>query len=275
MKIEVHSAQFDEAYALVQQWQRRVRAVRRQFLYYAVQKTYDDLLGYLPSDRKELRASLRMQKIRGLPDSVDGYVIHSAPKGRAIAQAESENAVVYVAAKSNLMRSVPKETSLLEAYSPWTVDTLPYPPDQKTANVISRRVSKREVNRVRQMRLRDRPKWRREMIKDGIRVYQRGLEPKARETLTVPDTAFESLRLEFGLGGEPSKPHWRKAILKLALRGGAGMIARKREFTKAMTSLSFTAWERWPRKTVGFVTVAGAKRFVPFQQRLGLRVGRR
>jgi len=274
LKVEVQSAQFDEAYALVQQWQKRARAVRRQFLYLAVQKTYDDLLGFLPSDRKELRTSLRMQKIRGLPDSVDGYVIRSIPKGRAIAQAESENAVIYVAAKSHLMRSVPKETALLEAYSPWTLETLPYPPDPKTANVISRRVSKREVNRVRQMRLRDRPEWRRQMIKEGIKVHRPGLEPKAGNTPSVPDTAFESLRLEFGLGGEPAKPHWRKAILKLALRGGTGMIARKREFTRAMTSLSFNAWERWPKRTTGFATLAEAKRYVPFQQRLGLRLGR-
>jgi hypothetical protein len=204
---------------------------------------------------------------------VDGYIIRSLPRGRSIAKAESENAVIYVSAKNNLMRSVPKETALLEAYSPWTLETLPYPPDPKTADVISRRVSRREVTRVRRMRLRDRPEWRRQMIKEGIRVAQPGLRPRVGDTQAVPDTAFESLRLEFGLGGEPAKPHWRKAILKLALRGGTGMIARKREFTKAMTSLSFKSWERWPKRITGFASVAEAKRYVPFQKRLGLRLG--
>lgn len=274
MKIEVDTAQFEEAYALVKQWQDRARAVRRQFLYRAAQGVHEDVLGFLPSDRKELRHSLKMQKIRGLPDSVDGYLIRSVPKGRAVAKSEVETTVIYVATKDHLMRAAPEATIILEEYSPWTLETLPYAPDTKTADVISRRVSPREVTRVRLMRNRDRPAWRRRMVKEGIKMAGAGLAPRPRGMEAIPDTAFESLRLEFGLGGEPSKPHWRKAILKLALRGGAGMIARKREFARAMTSLTFTSWQRWPRRTTGFVTVTEARKYVPFQKRLGLRVGR-
>jgi len=273
LKIEFDT-NFSEVRALVAEWQRRAIAVRRQFLFLAVAGVYDDVIGLLPSDRKQLRRSLKMQQIRGLPDSVDGYVIRSIPMGRAVSKSESDTTVVYVAAKTGLMRSIPKETVLLEQYSPWTTETLPYAPDPKTADVITRRVSPREVVRVRLLRKRDKVKWKRQMIEEGIKAAGIGLEPQARETLAIPDTAFESLRLEFGLGGAPAKPHWRKAITKLALRGGTGMIARKREFTRAMTDLSFKSWERWPRRTAGFATVAEAKRYVPFQKRLGLRLAR-
>lgn len=275
MRLEVDTSELKEAVDLVAQWQKRAVAVRRQFLYRAVDGVYDDIMGILPSGRKELRRSLKMQRIRGLPEAVDGYVIRSIPKGAAVAKAETEYTVIYVASKTGLMKPVPAETKLLEDYSPWTAETLPYAPDPKTADVISRRVSPREVTRVRRMRRADKPTWRREMIKAGIKMPGIGLTPAKRETPAVPDTAFESLRLEFGLGGEPAKPHWRRAILKLALRGGTGMIARKREFTRAMTDLSYRSWERWPLNVVGFSTVAAAKRYVPFQKRLGLRVGRK
>ena len=236
---------------------------------------YDDLLGYLPSDRKELRESLRMQRIRGLPDRVDGYVIRAIPKRRAIAREATDNTVVYVAVKDNLMRSPPKETLLLQKYSPWTLETLPYAPDPKTADVVSRKVSRREVIKVRRMRTQQRATWRREMIQAGVRLSPVGVRPIMADPETTPDLAFESMRLEFGLGGEPAKPHWRRAILWLAVRGGTGMIARKREFARAMTDPGYRAWERWPRRGPGFVSVAQAKRYVPFQKRLGLRVGGR
>ena len=275
MTITVDPVQFKEAHALVKQWRERATAVRRQFLYRAVTGVYDDLLGYLPSDRKELRDSLQMQRIRGLPDSVDGYIIRSVPKRRAVAREDVDNTVIYVAVKDNLMRPAPKETLLLEKYSPWTMETLPYSPDPKTANVMSRKVSKREVIKVRRMRTQQRATWRREMIQAGVRLPPVGVRPLMTEPEPVPDTAFESMRLEFGLGGEPAKPHWRRAILWLAVRGGTGMIARKREFTRAMTDLEYRAWERWPKRGIGYVPVARAKRYVPFQKRLGLRVGRR
>lgn len=272
MTIVFDAGEFNAAYALVKQWQARARAVRKQFLYRVTDRAYHDVLNYLPSDRKELRQSLRMQSIRGLPDSVDAYVIRSTPRGQAVARADEEATVIYVAVKSNLMRAAPEATLILEEYSPWTLETLPYAPDPKTADVMTRRVSKREVNKVRRLRTRDRPKWRRRMIEAGVRGIGRGQEPRPRETSAVPDTAFESLRLEFGLGGAPSKPHWRKAILKLALRGGAGMIARKREFTRAMTDPTYRAWEMWPRRADGYASVAEARQYVPFQKRLGLRV---
>jgi hypothetical protein len=275
LRVDVDAFDFKDAAALVAQWQKRAVAVRRQFLFRAVDGVYNDILGILPSSRKTLRSSLKMQRIRGLPESVDGYVIRSTPMGAVVPKAEVESTVIYVAVKNNLMRSPPKETLLLQQYSPWTVETLPYAPDPKTSDVMSRRVSPREVLRVRRMRNRDRTTWRREMIAAGIRLPPVGVRPRMADPEAIPDTAFESLRLEFGLGGEPAKPHWRKAILKLALRGGTGMIARKREFTRAMTDLSYRAWERWPKRVNGFATLAESKRYVPFQKRLGLRVGGR
>lgn len=274
MKVEFDSGNFQDAVALVGQWPERARAVQKQFLYRAVSKVYHDVLGLMPSDRRELRRSLRMQRIRGLSDKADGYLIRSIPKGAAVTKSEDRAVVLYVARRTGLMIPIPEATSILEKYSPWTIDTLPYAPDPKTATVISRKVSPREVVKVRKLRKRDRPAWRQEMDTAGIRTSPSIFQPRPNQVGAIPDTAFESLRLEFGLGGEPSKPHWRRAILGLARRGGTGMIARKREFTRAMTDASFQSWKAWPRKLSGFATVAEAKRYMPFQKRMGLRVTR-
>jgi len=272
VKIEVGTANFQEALALVKEWRKRAVAVRKQFLYRATNKAYNDLLNALPASRRELRRSLRVQGIRGLPDNVDGYVICATPRGRTIAKAEEENTVIYVAVKAHLMEAAPEETIILQEFGPWTLDTIPYAPDERTANVISRRVSPREVIRVRKLRRGDRPELRKRMRKAGVRGVGAGFTAKPREVAAIPDAAFESLRLEFGLGGEPAKPHWGKAILKLALRGGTGMIARKREFTRAMTDLNYQAWKMWPKPVSGYTTIAQAKQYVPFQKRLGFRI---
>jgi len=268
--IKVDTSEFEKARALVKQWPKRSKAVRKQFLRRAVQGTFEDLTTLLPLG--SIKKSLDVRAIRGLPDGAEGYVIRSVPRGRAIPKQDNEVEVIYVAAKKKLMKAVPEETKLLEEYSPWTTDTLPYAPDNKTADVVSRRVSRREVVRVRKLRKKDKPEWRRRMVAAGIRFDKSAFTPKPRLVQAVADVAFESLRLEFGLGGAPSKPHWRKSILKLAQRGRAGMIARKREFVKAMTDSTYRGWEVWLKPVGRYVTINEARRYVPFQKRLGIRV---
>jgi len=274
VKIVVDTKEFDKACALVQEWERRARAVRRQFLYYAARDLYNDVLSFMPADRKTLRQSMVLESVRGLPDSEDAYVIRSVSRGRKVTEDNADTSAIYISAKTNLMERVPEATLILQEFSPWTLDTIPYTPDSKTAESISRRVSPREITRIRKLRKRDRPVWRRRMKKEGIREMGTNFEPRPRGMITVPDTAFESLRLEFGIGGSPSKPHWRKAILKLVLRGAPGMISKKPEFVRAMMDPKFHAWEMWPKHTSGYVSTAVAKRYVPFQKRLGIRVSR-
>lgn len=270
--IEIDTKEFDEARELTKEWVKRSRAVRGQFLFMSARKVHRDILGILPSDRRDLRRSLKFQRIR-LPSIYNGYTIRSDSPGSVMTQEDATSSVIYVAAKQHIMRSVPEETLILEDYSPWTLETLPYPPDSKTADSISRRVSRREVDRVRRMRLKDRPVWMRRIRDAGLKPAGAPFEPAPKAVRTMPDVAYESLRLEFGLGDSPAKPHWRKSIVKLALRGGAGMIARRSEFVRAMTTLSYRGWESWPRKPEdGTVPVSVARAYVPFQKRLGLRV---
>ena len=90
----------------------------------------------------------------------------------------------------------------------------------------------------------------------------------------VPDVAYDSLRLEFGLGGMPSKPHWRPAILKLASGGLTGMIRTNREISQTMTDPTYQGWRNWrPQGVAGTISISQAGRYTPFQNVLGIQLG--
>jgi hypothetical protein len=242
-------------------------------LYLAAREVFEEVKERIPNGYRPLKKSLEMALIHGLPDNTAGYVIRSVPKQRAIKKAAVDTTVLYVTARANSMRPVPKIVSILEEHSPWTADTLPIQPDPKVADVTSRRVSERVVDKVRKMRERDRMVWKRKFNEVGAReMRQGGLVKATRQMRAIPDTAFESVRLEFGLGGFGAHPHWRPSLIRLAVRGGAAMIARKRVFVRAMTDPDFRGWLSWPRPVTERAMVSELKRYVPFQKKLGVRV---
>jgi hypothetical protein len=180
VKAVIASPALSKVVMLTKEWKLRVRAIEHHFLKQAVSRVYDDLLGYIPSDRGELRDSLRVDRIRGLSDNAVGYAIRSVSSPVRTTRDSKEDVVVYIATKSNLMQKAPKSTTILEEYSPWTLETLPYPPDPKTADVISRRVSRREVTKVTKARKRDLPKVRALLKESGIRAGDLRTPTKAK-----------------------------------------------------------------------------------------------
>lgn len=260
---------------LVGELSARMRAVQRMLPYFASAHTLDHVREKVPQGAKDLKKALRISRIKGLPDNQTGYVIHAVPRGKATKRSEEESTVLYVSPKSNLLRPVPKSVRILEEHSPWTVDTLPFQPEVRTSVVVSRSVNPRVVAKVREDRQRDRPIWRRKMVEAGLRETRKDKRIRRNRALkAIPDVAYDSLRLEFGLGGMPSKPHWRPAILKLASGGLAGMIRSNREISRTMTDPNYQTWRSWkPSELKGTVSILQAMRYVPFQHVLGIRLG--
>lgn len=260
---------------LVGELSERVRTVQRMLPYYASAHTIDHVREKAPRGAVELKRALRISRVKGLPDNQTAYVVHAVPRGKATKRSEEESTVLYVSAKPNLLRRVPDSVRILEDHSPWTVDTLPFQPDVRTSVVVSRSVNPRVVGKVRESRKRDRPVWRRKMLDAGLRETRKDQRIRRNRALkAIPDVAYDSLRLEFGLGGMPSKPHWRPAILKLASGGLAGMIRSNREISRTMTDPNYQSWRSWkPPEARGTVSILQAMRYVPFQHVLGIRLG--
>lgn len=259
------------ALKLTQEWPLRARAVRNRFLSLVVTEIYEDLLGNIPDDHSDLRGSLGISRITGLPDSAFGLVIHSRVKWSRLDKSSIDTCVLYVSAKSKLLQRVPPEIRVLEEFSPWTVDTLPFQPDAKVATVVSRKVRPSTVGRVRGERIRDRRKWVRQLNQLGIRETRKDKRLPERGVRAVSDLEFESVRLEFGLGGSKAVPHWRPAILQVNSRGGIGTITRRREFGKAFLSAGFGGWRPWLKAHYPRAAMRRVLRYRSFQKKLGIR----
>jgi hypothetical protein len=258
---------------LVGEWRERGEALQKQFVYRATAWARHELLDHIPSDHDVLRESLQISKVTGTPKAEPAYAIEAMARSLSLGAVDVGKILLYVHAKPHQLRVLPPEVQVLIDYGPWTAATLPFKPDPKIAVVVSRSAGPRSVQKVESARLRDRRVWKRLLEQRGIRVKPMAQQLQLNSQVrALPDVALESAKLEFGLGGVTAQPHWRPTIAKLASRRGTGIITRRREFVKAMTSVGFNAWKLWPKKVPRRIRLSAARKFVPFQKRLGVRI---
>ena len=81
--------------------------------------------------------------------------------------------------------------------------------------------------------------------------------------------AFDALRLEFGLNGGASKPHWHPALK--ALRGALREIANKKHLVRAMTDPEYRGWKRPKGRKERAIAAAKMRDYVDFQKALRVR----
>jgi hypothetical protein len=258
---------------LLPQWLKRTERFQRYLPYLAAKYVRNELLERIPKTEEwsAYRASLDIAKVTGTPRDLFAYTLRSNMRDRRVRQVDAPKTVLYVRSKNRLRRVKP-EIEILEKYSPWTLQTIPFMPKRGDALVITRRVSKREIVAIEKKRLKDRPKWRRELDREGHREVKKDNKLKfPQKAHGMPDVAFEVLRLEFGLGGVKGKPHWRPSIRQLKTTGFKSMLRRDRSLKRVFTDPTFRGWKRWPPKTRNKVRIGEARNYLPFQKKLGIR----
>jgi hypothetical protein len=273
VKATVQAVGLKKLSRLVEEWQARSEALRKQFVYRVAAWAHHSLLDRIPSDYDLLHESLRISRVIGTPRSEPVYAVEAAARSKTLGELDAGNTLLYVQVKPHQMRAVPVEVQVLIEHGPWTASTLPFRPDPKVAVIVSRTSGSRATKRVEAARIRDRRIWKRKLERQGLRVSPPAQQLQLnRQVRALPDVALESMKLEFGLGGVAAKPHWRPTISKLASRRGAGIIARRREFVKAMVSVGFSAWKTWPKRVPRRIRLSEARKFVAFQKKLGVRI---
>lgn len=255
---------------LLREWPERTERFLHYFAYVAASQSLARIKSKMPSkaEWKRYKHALHVTRVSG----VSAYAIKAETKrGGRGRQREPAKEVVYVRATKRRKRR-DRTVTVLEKYNPWTWDTLPFTPGRSDAVIVTRRVREREMTKVAEARKGDKRKWQKELSAAGARVRKRNLAnvkvPK-RKAKVVPDLAFEALRLEFGLGGSESKAHWRPGIrgfLKSLPR-----IGRRKEIIRTFTDPKYSGWKMWPPKAKGQVNVGEARKFAPFQKRLGIK----
>lgn len=163
-----------------------------------------------------------------------------ARSGRMIeGQMSAETTILKV-----LPRFEAKETDPvyhLERFGPYTVETLPYVPSQREAQVVSEKASKDQVHRVR-----DRNYLESRVLESFL--LQLGVEYENRDAIyeklkIIEDLEAKAIGWEFGTikGG---KSHWRPAI-RFARTRALSILKTDHELIKAFTDPNFRGFKRF------------------------------
>ncbi len=241
--------------------------------YLAAKYVHQKILEIIPNteDWDSYRSSLEVVKVTGLGEGLTAHALRSAPRSRKVKTSDVNRTLLYIQPKRRLRRVKP-EIKILEKYSPWTIPTIPFLPSHSQAVIVSRKVSKFQIGKVSKARKKDQTEWKKELVKVG----RAGLGGASKVDLSsrvtaVPDVSYDGVRLEFGYRGSHAIPHWRPSIRSLISSGIRTLFRTDRRIVQALTDLKFKTWKRWPPSVSQTIGPAEAKKYVPFQKKLGIR----
>lgn len=258
----------------IKQWPKQMKKIETVVVRLATQEVYKTILRLLPpGDAYKLyRRSFRVSRLLG----TDMYGVHCALPPQKAHKLDTTQTILTIHPKHQ--RAVgpilPSPATVLEKYSPWTLDTLPFSPDRRVATIVSRRVAKGVVATTARKNMKQEALWRRELAEVGIRNIRKKHGPNEKtfsDARVVPDLAFDAFRLEFGLGGVRAKPHWRPAVRKL-VQSGIASISKRKEIIDAFVHHRYPALQRMLR-TSFILRASEARNFQTFQEKLGLTTG--
>ena len=252
---------------LIDELPKRAEAMQRYFVYQMAEHLHREVRARLPAGAEYSALRDSFEVVRG-NSAQPVYAVRSAPVAEAASKLDAKKTVIYVKAK-RVGFTVSPDVAVLEAYSPWTLDTLPFSPPSREATLVHRKVSEREVDRVRKTRLREKPVWRRKLFEKGARQKGSVRKLDLSRTRSVPDTAFSSLNLEFGMGTK-SASHWRPALASIRHGSAAKDVTNSSPYRRALSDPKFRAWEQWKRLGETKVSLSELAKYEAFQDRLGL-----
>ena len=259
---------------LLKQLPDRFRAIGAILAYEAARRVKDDVVKYAHGTSMEqtYTEALGLAEVGGVSRS-EGFVyaIRVRPRARRVHKVDARRSILYVRLKKHRLVPPKEDVLILARHSPWTQETLPFVPDRSDAVLISRKVTDREAKAVEAQRKAELPAVRKKLEKQGVRQVHKTARLKLPKNIrAVPDVAFDGVRLEFGFGGLPPKPHWRPALKKLR-SGGLREIVKQQQIEDIVSDLRYTGWRRWPVRVGTRIPTAEAKTFVLFQKRLHVR----
>jgi len=252
---------------LMKSWPKRADAVLGYVAYLAADAALDQVKRKIPNSAewKKYRNSLTLARVSGLP----AYCVYAAVKSGKGKKVDPKEEILFIKPTRRSKR-IPKRVKILQEFSPWTWETLPFMPSKRNAVIVTRRVRKKESDKIGEDRNADERSWRGKLLKAGIRATKadRKKIKIPRKAKVITDVAFEALRLEFGLGGMKPKAHWRPAIMRLKSLMLKRIMSNKK-VKAAMMDPSFTGWKGWPPRVKGTISASRAKSFVAFQKKVG------
>lgn len=258
----------DSVLGLVGEWVDRALALRSMLTYSFATEGLSYVLSKIPvqHDYADYRKSLEVVDVRGGPNNQSKFAIRSNPKYRKVRSIDVPHTALYIRPRRYL-RKIRPEIKILEKYSPWTPETLPFTPKQSEALVIYRKVQLREAEQIAKARKRDKPKWSEALSKLGFRISNEDSSKIDKDIKVMPDLAFQAMRLEFGVGGQKAVPHWRP-MSKFLMGDGGNKILKSPMVGSALADPNFKAWKDWSKPKSKQMAERDSKDLEVFQKKL-------
>lgn len=264
------SRQIKNLNTFVRQWPERTRALHSYVAWLSATYVLSDMLDRLPKTEalRPYRMGLEVARVSG----TNAFAIHLDSRNRRVKKADVQKAVIVVQ-PSRRQRRPRADIQVLAEYGPWTYDTIPFMPAKRDATVIVRKADRSEVMRVSRARQKQARIVRVALNKSGKRYVRKRDKLKLNKRLNkVPQVIFEALKLEFGLGADKARPHWRPSI-QMLIRSGVRQFKRTNpEIAHTLTRESFREWRKWPPRTRHIAKASDTKLWRNFQKKLGIRV---
>lgn len=256
---------------VTEELEERFKHLHRITSYQAAQEFYDMVMSQIPSgaDYKDLKKALRIAEISVGAGDRAGFTVHAPMKASRVRKLDVPKTVIYVRAKKRLIKPDPA-VQILEDYGPWTADTIPFWPKKKKADVVQRKVTKKEADKVaKAQKTKESEVWTK-LGKIGVRIKKpKPGQPGAvsrDQKKAIPDVGMLALTLEFGGEGKRSNPVFRKSLRKVTA-GMGGMSKRYRIFKDTVSNPNTKRYKRYPKK-MDKISTGKARAYVGFQKRI-------
>lgn len=197
------------------------------------------------------------------------YVVRGRSKRVELADLKQQDTVLYVRVRKGKFVQKDPKIEILAKYSPWTLDTIPYYPKKREAEVIARKAREKEVQIISDSRKHDRRKWEAELGRLGVKVNRSKKAKPEKGSKAIADLAMLAMRIEFGLDGRKAQPHWRPALQRLGGKSFGVILSKHRRIKRTLTDPSFMEWKAWPPKLDRTVSQQAMKKYQGFQKRVG------
>ena len=180
VSIKLDGASKKAVQELMATWEDRAKGLMNHVAHQAAKQAVEDIAGNLPNvpAMADLKKSLKVARVSGLPDGEYGYSVFADSKEKAVEAMQTDRAILYVS-KTRSLAKAPASVQILEEHGPWTADTIPFYPDRRSATVLSRTVSANTVARIKKERKEDEPVWRNKLQRAGYRVPKINIPDKS------------------------------------------------------------------------------------------------
>ena len=190
-----------------------------------------------------------------------GIMVPGYARYQRLTERDAQRTVLIVKPKMSRGIAMDPASGLLAESNPWTMETLPFEPSRRVAQIVSRRVSAREAYAIERERLKQRPEIERELRRLGVSVQRK--HPVLLEQRVVRDLAWEVMRREFGVGDDPHRAHWRPTIRYTK------QVLAKQVLKRYLRWLTVPSESRWRRPLIGKPgKISDVRRVIAFQTRI-------